>query len=778
MALTLTIGTNAPISLDDANLADLLSYLANTPTSLNLGSQWDAALHGPISAIPNKSSSSLTYSSGNQTWQPGAGPLTFTLSGSVSGSITIYQQGPLFTYTDGFSVTMGSGLTTVNNPNTTKNLPDTYPLNTSYVCISLQFQIAVGAGATYTSGIYGVSVNGSASSNLVVSFYKAVPSNTALVDAIKLAFQSFKLPLHPKTLTGLQVNDYLDYVFNAKLQLSIGASVSLPSYSYAGQGTADIPGTANALSGSAGIKLSVSPGVKATFSADYGGTFEAVLWMADATHANLHVYRYKTQTLGLDVNATLGITVNTTQSVNVSTQAAVSAISGSISTDPTIQSAVTNLLTSSSAATEISTWVSDVNNKIAAWLKPINDLSALGSSIDATIQSTNTSYILADYTIDLTQNFGPAWEAMIEGRFYDALAITGSGVSLSIGSGLEKFYNRMAALKVNLFGHLNLAWSNALIANAQLVYAGDGVFHLSTDVGRTLLSSINKSNKELDVYFSADVDLTVAAAPIDPADFQFHFVLQAANNKTFGGFLAGVASLLAMDSTSVALASALSISAAQGNATQVVHLILGAKAFGSLSASVAASAPPADAADRANYAQFQAACDSLYGSQPIQDFSYVAGPASVSLGYDIWGDNNIAVTNIWPKPDGAVPNRRTFGFTAGPNALRQLQDDVYASMSQLDADSVSFTLVQAQLFMNLCDDLQRLVNQPMTTAAANWQNIVNALEMIIKQDVPTEYLAAAGLALAHLSGITPTAISGPASNVPSGPSVALTFTYA
>jgi hypothetical protein len=779
MALTLAIGANPTINLADANLADLASYLESTPTSLSLGNQWVAALAGPISAIPNKSSCSLTYSSGNQTWQPGSGPLTFTLSGSVSGSITIYQQGPLLTYTDGFAVTMGSGLTTVNNSNTTKSLPETYPTppgGISYVCISLQFQLAVGVGATYTSGLYGVSVNGSASSSLVVSFYKAVPSNTPLTNAITLAFQGFKLPLHPQTLTGFQVNDYLDYVFNAKLQLSVGASVSLPSYKYAGQGTQDIPGVADAVGGSASINLSVSPGIKATFSCDYGGTFEAVLWLDPntPTNARLHIYRYKTQTQGLDVNATLGITGNTTQSVNVSTQAAIRAISGSLSTDPAIQTAVSNLLSGSKYVGQVNNWVTELNNKVGAWLKPINNLSALDSSIEATIQSTKTSYILTDYTIDLTANYAPAWEAMIEGRFYDALALTGGGVSLGVGSGLEAFYNRTASLKVNLFGNLNLAWSSGLIANAQLVYAGDGVFHLSTAVGRTLLTSVNKSNKEIDIYFAADVDLTVATAPINPANIQLHVVLQAANNKSFGGFLAAVASRLAVDSTSTALASAIAVSASQGNATQIVHLILGANAFGNLEASVAGSLPPADAEDRASYLQFQTVCGSLYGSQPIENFTY----NGVALDYDIWGDNNIAATNAWPKPPGARPNRRAFGITTAGNVWQQLQDEVYADIPQSDAEMVSFTLVQAQLFMNLCEDLEQLVKQPMNIAAANWQNIVNAQEMIIKNDVPADYLAATGLALAHISGIAPTAISGPASNAPSGPSVALTFTYA
>jgi hypothetical protein len=68
---------------------------------------------------------------------------------------------------------------------------------------------------------------------------------------------------------------------------------------------------------------------------------------------------------------------------------------------------------------------------------------------------------------------------MIEGRFYDALAMSGTGVTLATGNGLESVYNRTASFSLNFFGDFSASWTSAYIQSSTLTYAGNNVFHLN-----------------------------------------------------------------------------------------------------------------------------------------------------------------------------------------------------------------------------------------------------------------------------------------------------------
>jgi hypothetical protein len=128
MSISLTVGSGDPISLD--NLTDLKSA---SNSLLKLGSEFAAYLNKPISALPTSAqSTSIQYASGNQSWSPG--PLTFTLSGGVTGKISVITSGALFNYTDGFAT-------------------EVVPAGIAYVCVELDFQIAGGISGSYTSGI-------------------------------------------------------------------------------------------------------------------------------------------------------------------------------------------------------------------------------------------------------------------------------------------------------------------------------------------------------------------------------------------------------------------------------------------------------------------------------------------------------------------------------------------------------------------------------------------------------------------------------------------------
>jgi hypothetical protein len=770
MSLSLTLGSGSPIDLLD--LSDLQSDLS---TMLKTGDDFKAYLADNINVVPNNLNSAIiNYSTGQQSWQPSKGPLTFTLSAGASTGITIIQSGSLLAYTIGFPVVMGDGLSTTANSNNTASIDA--QTGKSYVKISLQFSLSVSVGFTYTSGIYGVNASGKADSTIVVEFIKEVDSATPLQAAIKQAFQDFTLPLHDGTLKNLKQGDLVHYTFNADLQVSIGASISPPNFSYAAKGSESLPGVANVAGVSGSINPTVSAGVKATFSCSYSGAFEALVRRMDANTANFHLYRGTQVQTGIDVNASLSVSANATGTVNFSPNAAMSAATNALGKAvPILAPVVQNAQLPSSYSTALTKWATEVNNKVASWLDKANNL---GIQIDGSVNTNRQNFILADYTIDLTQNYAQAWEAMIGGRFYDALAMSGTGITLATGNGLESLYNRTASFSLNFFGDFSAKWTTAFIQNSTLAYAGNNVFHLNTSVGDQLLTNIGSLKQEIDIYFAADLDLTRVNAPIDPSGIKLHVLLQGTDDRSMGASLATILNTLATGPAGLQLSQAMHTLSQQAGITLSLHMIFGNTAYGRLSYSVNAK-PPSDRADRANYSVYQKCCGLLFGNTSPANFLEFDN-SEMPVSYDVWSDCYIASNDIWPPIEGTspVPNRRA---NAGYNSyvLSALEDHFGENIA--DNESIAqltfYALESAAGFMNLCQDLSGLAAQPVTETAATWKDLVTQLSNIIKDDVNTDFIPAAGFALACLCGTAPTTVSGPVASLPSGTSLGVTLTY-
>jgi hypothetical protein len=153
--------------------------------------------------------------------------------------------------------------------------------------------------------------------------------------------------------------------------------------------------------------------------------------------------------------------------------------------------------------------------------------------------------------------------------------------------------------------------------------------------------------------------------------------------------------------------------------------------------------------------------------------------AGQSLGYATWSNWNIASVDKWPSSPGAVPDRTQTGNpTNGINAYLLAHEFPQASSNQ--GALISFALLAASDFMNLCADLKGLV--AMTTAGpdlAPWNDLVDRLKFIITRDVNQDFVAPATLALTRLcaSGHPPAQISGPAPGLTDQNSIAVTVTY-
>ena len=356
---------------------------------------------------------------------------------------------------------------------------------------------------------------------------------------------------------------------------------------------------------------------------------------------------------------------------------------------------------------------------------------------------------------------------MVEGRFVDALALAGSGVSLTAGSGLECVFNSTASINLNLFGALTANWNATTISNASLVYVGNKTFHLITEQGRELLTTINGARKEIDIYFAAEVDLKDSDA-ILPA-VNLHVVLQATNDPKFGEYIAKITGLLSSGPAGAALAANVEAIAALPGSVETLHLVFAPSTYSKLQASTLIHGKPVnEALDQPNYDAFADACGLLFKDAPA-NFTWQGRP----LTYAIWRENNIASNDEWPARQGALPDR-TSSAGYNPSAAAQL-GSIFPSVGSV-GNLIFYCFFAAAQFMDLCDDLLQLANQT-TLSLDHWTDFVKRLQNIMKKDVNPYFLAPSALALAKRCGGVPATISGPVPNLPAGSSIAVTMTY-
>jgi len=763
MPITLTAGSGTPIPL--GTLTDLEN---NLTTYLNLGVEYVNYLSGPISALPDSLlSTTIQYTSGNQSWKLGAvAPVSFTLSGGITGKISVIKSGTIFTYTDSFPTQVTLSLTPTTNSNTTKSV--TGPAGSAYICVELDLSIQAGVSIAYQQGIYGLSGSASTSDTFTMAFYKKCAPNDPLGAAIASAIGDLVLPFHADTLNHLKADDYLLNTANANFQLGLGANIGFGKFSFADQWQSGIPGVTGSPTLKVGISPTVQPAVKLAYSFDYAGTFSQLLWVDANNKGHLHLYRSQKQTSSIDLTAGITLNANATATTTVQSQVANSptnAAGGS----PVASALSTAFQTFSGEISKLST---EIDSKITALLKPLD--TAQQANLDINISNTKQDFLLLDYTVDLTNAaYATAWSDMINGKFLDALEQSNGSVQLDVGSGLEQLYSQTTAISLNFFGQWVGSWTTSEISNSRLIYAGNNTFHLITVDGMQKLSKINNSSTEVDVYFATQVDLSgaaQAAAAVPEADL--NIILRAVNNKQFGGYISAIVSLLTQGQDGNALANQVSALAGAGNTTQVLQIVFKPSAYGKLAASPNPPVDGDDTADRANYAAFAAASAQVMPDSTPAQFTY----AGKDLSYDVWANWNIALTDKWPPPDGSLADRKESG-TFSNGYVQSYFDSIFGANSP--AATLSYPLEVASDFMNLCQDLKTLSSA--TVDANTWNDFVTNLLGIINRDINFDFTVPTSLALSQLTSSSngaPQQTVGPVQGLGGNVSIAVTTTFA
>ena len=764
MSLTLSFGTDSKNNLEIGSLADLSAASGSSmPTVLNLPATVVANIANPLTAFPTAQSPiTLNYQSGNGSWT--LGDFTFSLSGGVRGSIGIVPPGsPLlmqpgnkpFAYAKSFPTTIGSGLDPAVSANNTVNVSG--PSSNYAVGIELDLTLSASVNATVPIGATGIqgTGTGATSDTYKVIFYKSVPGATILKDALALAFQDFVLPLHPMTWNNLQPGDYLYHNFNGTLNLGFGVSVGLNKVFVSGQSAATLPGTSAATpvvnpSAQVGVQL----GASFCFGFAYTGSFETILWkLADGT-GRLHLYRSQSIDPSFKVDLTAALIANPTCALNAQP------------IDDLIGQALPGVLTSV-AQTAISAGVADVNNKVASWLKPLQNVK---TELELTIDNLNCTTILLDYICDPSQpSFSSAWQHVIKGDYQAALQQSNSGFALQPGSGLEQFHKEKTDISLNLFGKFTADWSNASIGNYNIVYAGNNTFNLVENIGIQTIGNINGSGAEIDLYFAALATERAGAVTLSPPEL--HVVLKATKNPKFAARIAQLLTVTGANSSTAALLAVIESSAKNAKASQTVEIVFAPAAYALLSFSAIGAAD--DTADQRNYNQFAQASWNLGNGKPDTENFSVKQPLDMT--YKLWRTWNMI--SIGRDPDSAAdtPDRTQAGAVQG-NAAAWL--NTYFDTTSPNA--IPYVLQAGSSFMNLCQKLQELSASGLSNVDETWDNLIAQLNSIIHNDINADYLAPAAYALTaqvYKGGATST-ISGPTAGAANEPSIKVTLRYA
>jgi hypothetical protein len=754
MPITISGGAGQEIKLD--NLKDLEH---SAMTIFKLGKEIASYFDRPLSELPDNITTNVQYDSGNQKWSLNS--VGFVLSGGVTGQIEVVKSGTLYQYTDTFPTEVQLGLGTGDNSDssTTNFSVDDGSI---YVGVELDFSIAAGVSITTAATSFGLSGNASASTSdtFKVAFYKKCAPTDTMAQGIGKAFQSLVLPFHADTIKNLQRGDILRHTAGANLQLGLGASIGFADFSVANQVSASIPGAPQVPKLNLGLSPEVSVAANLAYSFSYAGTFEQTLWRESDTAARLHLYKSTEQIHGLELTAGITLDLNVDPEIEVEKQ--ILKAPENATSDPNLQNALNTAFSNASDA--ISILAKDINGRITKLLKPVNqDLSVY---LDASITDTKQTFLLTDYTIDVSKDYAAAWNDMMNGRFLDALADGRGSVQLGVGSGLEKLYNRTASIGLNFFGQWAAQWSESSIANSKLIYAGNNMFHLVTAEGMQQQSQLEQSANELDFYFSMEMDMagsgTAAQARPD-----LNAILKASNNPEFGSRIATVVGWLTRVPASQGLLNQIRQSLQSPNSSQVLHVIIPYEAYKDLNFSKAESSD--DAADRRNYAAFEAASKTTMPEGTVAQFSR----NNQEFSYDFWKIWNIAVTDAFPPPDGSHPNRKG---TGPADAAQRFLDPKFGPDPAL-RHSIQVTLQAASEFMNLCEDLKGLSGNNQV-GMSTWNDFAGRLGTIANKDANFDFIVPAVLALTQLCGSgIPKLTVGPAPGLSGEGSIGVTMVF-
>jgi hypothetical protein len=667
--------------------------------------------------------------------------VNFGLTGNASGTFEIVLTGDLVPYTDG-----------LDNPKQT-SVP--VPPHKAYTRLALNFSItaSVSGSVSYSGGAYGVKGSASSADTYTITFCKAFDPSTSVESAIGLTFQSFVLPLNSATMTLLDSGDYLLNEFDGNLNLSFGAFAGIDQVLYSGQSSADVLSVNKSplATLSAQIKPEIKADVELDFTFQYATKFEALVSKIGTT-GKLHLFRSSKADATTSLMAGLTFDGNTSAKIQSNAQTVANSLANSAGVGSEAVTQVT-----SGAVAEINKGVTDANSTVSSWLNRANGLKA---NLQVAIEQISTRNLLAAYDFDLgddpkapSPGLQDAWNLAVKGDLAGALNYKDPGgkcyVTLETGSGLENEYQQKTSFSCNFFNLWKFSSWNQWQSQVSMVYAGNNVFHMSANIGRTTERDSVGAMKNINFYFSASADEAVGGIISKPVvDLHIDLTAQGASNaRQVAGILSGISSCAACSAMARNMNEFID---AYANGTVQLNIKIPSSAYGYIAADPASnSQTPANSVhDQKNWDTFITASNNLSVS-PLRQL-VPANYLSFVESYAGWKDFNKTFIGA------EVPNRNAFGDAQNwPQDLLQMTDD---SLTRLGIANV---IICGQYFMNLCDSIQQLAGLvDLAGTTTTWNQLVDAITKAAK-DYMSDYARPVAMALIWLCGSGVISISGP-----------------
>lgn len=724
-----SLSTSPNLIKDFRNDADL---------AFGLDATLSALLDGPLSGVPaSASSSKVSFTSPSASWK--LGDIGFGLSGGATGKFDVVLTGDLVEYMDG-----------LDNP---KKASVPVPPHTAYTRLTLSFSLSVkasGAGS-FSGGTFGVKGSATDKDTYAVTFCKMFDPSVLVKDAVAQTFQGFVLPLHPNSLANLANGDFLLYEFDGSLNLSFGAFTGINDVLYAGQSVIDVLSVKGSPLATLvpKAKPDIRAGAELDFSFQYTSAFEALLSKLGTT-GTLHLFRSNKVTTTTSVQA--GLTLNGNLSAKL--QAKVKSVQDSIvaaagGSTTSAGQALSQIVTSSQAVSAINAGVGDLNGKVADWLNRANGLKA---NLQVAIETTNARTILAAYDFDTgAANFTTAWNAAINGDFKAALD-TGA-VTLEVGSGLENEYQRKCTLTINLFNLWKFSDWNQYSQSVSMVYAGNGVYHLLANIGRTQETDELGTMHSINLYFAASADTIAGSSQIASPQADLHIDLTAQKNAHAAQQIAAL--LRAVDGGPACDTIAQNMQAfatAAPHGTVQLQITVSPAAYQQIRSDtyVNNKPPAASVFDQNNWQAFVSAADAL-NAWALRNFAGAGANLAFFKSYNAWETMNRELNG------GSVPDRTEF-----PMATGWPQDFPNIAASN-DRVIIIQSMLGAQSFLNVCAGLVALASvTDVGAATTTWSHLLGLIKNVVNSFAVEDFVRPTTLAILTLCRAAVSSVSGPA----------------
>lgn len=650
------------------------------------------------------------------------GNVTFGLTPSAKGEVSIQKSGTLFTYTLG-------------DDEPTK-VP--VPAGHAYVSITLNVSLGLCLARKFSSGDFGVSGNVSRKSSFAITFRKAFPLSANTSGAIKETFEAFTLPFAPASVSRMADGDFLDYEFEGKIAAGFGATYGVTTCLIGGRSGGEISRSFD-VSGLGKMVACAKPkfnaGLSFAFEYDHDDTFRAIV-SRGANSAKLMYFRSASEetktTESMGVTFTANAEFNLPSSVPaLASHLAQSAFSSAAGEAGKMAESGLEKALGKEQSPALKKYIDDVNAGIKGLLTKNN-----GEKVELELRqeriSTDSALFCFEFDLTQAEALSTGYPKAIAGDLRGALQA--AGVTLDPGAYVEHLWTVNTAASFQFFDLFKAEDVASYYQKTRLEYAGNRTFRLVFQTGVKETATVNAKDNSCEVYFTAtapasgvavtskDLVVTLNFTAID------HGAAAAQLTKRTLDFIGGADLRKAAAGIPEKLAGSLTVKC------QFAQAAFARFTCDEYSGDRPSSLP--HPLDEANYRTFLTAVQGIVPADNIsRDFLRWFGS------YDSWIDFNRV--KIDGEGSQVTPDRRQAGnkaVNAWPDALQ--------SIDNAERSSLQCYIYSAQSFMNLCDSLKHLASDLAGgDFDGNFARLMDALNTIISQNIPVYFIKPALAAL-------------------------------